>query len=95
MAGLFSGLQPLLTAAVAGPLLQDAVSARQWSGIAAGLAGAALVLAPKLTAGAGGIPLIAAAVGMLAVFAITAGTIWQKRTGATGDLPRLLRGEAL
>jgi drug/metabolite transporter (DMT)-like permease len=86
VAGLLSGLQPLLTAAVAGPLLGEHVGARQWGGIAAGLAGAALVLAPRLTSTAGGIPPIAALVGLGAVFAITAGTIWQKKTGGTGDL---------
>ncbi len=84
--GLFSGLQPLLTALVAAPILGERIGARQWTGILAGLGGIALVLAPKVSTASGGIPVEAILAGLGAVLAITSGTIWQKRTGATGDL---------
>lgn len=84
--GLLSGLQPLLTAMVALPVLGERVTGRQWAGIGLGLVGVALVLAPKIAAPAADISPWAIPVGILAVVAITAGTIWQKKRGATGDL---------
>jgi drug/metabolite transporter (DMT)-like permease len=79
-------LQPLLVAATAGLLLGERVTARQWLGLALGLAGAALVLARKLGHGAGG----GDAWGVLACVAgllgITAGTLYQKRHCAGMDL---------
>jgi drug/metabolite transporter (DMT)-like permease len=86
IAGLFAGLQPLLTAAVAGPLLGERVGLRGWLGVVLGFAGVALVLAPKIGGGVGDIPAIALIAGAIAVIAFTAGTIWQKRTGLVMDL---------
>ncbi|EXI75922.1 MAG: putative amino-acid metabolite efflux pump [Candidatus Accumulibacter sp. SK-11] len=73
---LVVGMQPLLTAAGAGFVLGERVSARQWLGLVLGLAGVALVVANKL----GDLPLT----GMLlpaiaALFGITLGTLYQKR----------------
>lgn len=87
-------LQPLLTSLLAGQLLGERIDFRHWIGISLGLAGAALVLAPKMTLdpGAGAV----AAIGPIAViaatsslFCITAGTLYQKVNGAIGDLPKL------
>ncbi len=50
---LIVGLQPVLTATVAGPFLGERVGLWQWLGLALGLAGVALVLADKLAAGLG------------------------------------------
>jgi drug/metabolite transporter (DMT)-like permease len=86
IAGLFSGLQPLLTAMLAKPLLGEDVGFRRWVGIILGFAGAALVLAPKLGTGEGAIPGIALAVAAVAFAGFTFGTIWQKRTGGQMDL---------
>ncbi len=87
IAALVGSLQPLLTAAVAGPVLGERVSPRRWLGIALGFSGAALVLAPKLGAvDASGIPPTALAACLGAMGAMTAGTLWQKRTGAGSDL---------
>ena len=84
VAALVAGLQPLLTAALAGPVLGERVGARRWAGIGMGLAGAVLVLWPSLrVAGVSAWPLLAAVAGMVGM---TAGTLWQKRTGAAGDL---------
>ena len=86
LSALLTGLQPLLTALLAFPLLGERVGARRWAGIGVGFAGALLVLSPQLalgSAGAGAGPLLASGAAMVA---ITLGTIWQKRTGAAADL---------
>ena len=48
---LIGSLQPLLIATVAGPLLGERVSQRQWIGLALGLGGVGLVVADDLNAG--------------------------------------------
>src|SRR5581483_8969913 len=96
-AALIGGLQPLVTAALAGPLLGERVTARQWLGIALGFGGVALVVAPKLGPALGprlgpalgtidGIDPVALAVAFGAMLAFTVGTFWQKRIGAALDL---------
>lgn len=85
IAALIAGLQPLLTAALAGPLLAEVVDRRRWTGIATGFVGAVLVLAPQLGL-ASGIPPIPAAVCIGGMASITLGTIWQKRTAGAADL---------
>ena len=75
-AALIVNLQPVLVAAAA-PLIGERVSARQWAGVALGLGGVALVIWHKLQLGAGfGGPLLLC---VLALLAITAGTLYQKR----------------
>jgi drug/metabolite transporter (DMT)-like permease len=86
LSALVTGLQPLLTAVLAFPLLGERVGAWRWAGIALGFGGALLVLSPQLAAGATGagvVPLLASGA---ATVAMTLGTIWQKRTGAAADL---------
>ncbi len=86
IAALVVGLQPLLTALLAFPLLGETVGARKWVGIVLGFGGALLVLEPRLAVDISQLapaPLIAVFASMLA---ITLGTIWQKRTGATADI---------
>jgi len=86
VSALVTGLQPLLTAMLAFPLLGERVGAHRWAGIGLGFGGALLVLQPQLRAGPGGVliaPLLACGAGMIA---ITLGTIWQKRTASTADL---------
>lgn len=87
IAALVGSLQPLLTAAIAGPMLGEQVPVRRWAGIGAGFFGAALVLAPKLgVVDASGIPPAALGVCLAAMVAMTLGTLWQKRTGGGADL---------
>lgn len=50
---LIGSLQPLLIATVAGPLLGERVSQRQWIGLVLGVAGVGLVVADDLNAGHG------------------------------------------
>jgi drug/metabolite transporter (DMT)-like permease len=86
IAALLSGLQPLLTAALATPLLGERVGPQRWAGIVLGFAGALLVLAPNLSGVHTALPPSVIFVGLLAMLAITFGTIWQKRTGGAVDL---------
>ena len=80
---LIVGMQPILTAAAA-PLIGESVRARQWLGLAFGLAGVTLVVYAKMTM----VGLSAAAVGycVLALLSITAGTLYQRRYCPRFDL---------
>ncbi|WP_437321847.1 DMT family transporter [Sorangium sp. So ce385] len=83
ISALVAGLQPLVTAALAGPLLGERVSPRRWLGIGLGFLGACLVVFPKLGAG---VPPLSLAVAVLGMLSMTLGTLWQKRTGGAVDL---------
>lgn len=73
---LIVGMQPLLTACGAGWLLGESVSARQWLGLGLGFVGVTLVVANKL----GNLPLGTMMIpALVALLAITAGTLYQKR----------------
>jgi drug/metabolite transporter (DMT)-like permease len=84
VSALMAGLQPLLTALLAGPFLGERVTVRQWVGLLIGFAGVALVVNTKLAQGLG-TPAGMALAFMSAVF-MTAGTLWQKRFGGRMDL---------
>ena len=73
---LVVGLQPLLTATVAGRLLGETVLMRQWVGLGLGFAGVALVVADKV---GGGFALAALWPALAALLGITAGTLYQKK----------------
>ena len=85
VSALIAGTQPILTALLARPLLGERVSARRWLGVALGMAGVTLVLAPKI-AGAGAYPPATLAVSILSTVGITLGTLWQKSRGGGFDL---------
>ena len=76
VASLVVGVQPLLTAIGAGYFLSVRVSARQWLGLLLGLVGVALVLSGKLGLEFGAPALVPA---LVALLAITAGTLYQKK----------------
>lgn len=84
VAALIVGLQPLLTAAGAGPFLGERVTGRQWLGLLIGLAGVALVVWEKLSFGAE--HLTGAAFAVAALIGITVGTLYQKRHVSGMDL---------
>ena len=86
LAALIAGLQPLVTALVAGKVLGEDVQPRHWAGLAAGFAGVLIVLSPKLGAMDGGVTWQTLTAAFVAMTGMTAGTIWQKRFGAGGDL---------
>lgn len=84
---LVVGLQPVLTALGAGVFLGERVRPAQWLGLALGFVGVGLVVAHKVVTGASG----GALLGMLlpvvvALLAITAGTLYQKRYCHAFDL---------
>jgi drug/metabolite transporter (DMT)-like permease len=76
LASLMVGLQPLLTAFIAGWLLKETIVARQWLGLVLGLVGIALVLSGRIQSGFSleGIELT-----ILALVGITVGTLYQKK----------------
>lgn len=82
LTSLLVGLQPLLTATLAGPLLGERIAASQWLGLGLGLAGITLVLGSKLDPGAtlfDDFGLGALASVLVALGGITLGTLYQKR----------------
>ena len=80
---LVVGMQPLLTGLGAGWLLGEAVSGRQWGGLALGFVGVGLVVSGKFGEAALGPMLIPA---LIALLGITAGTLYQKHFCASFDL---------
>ncbi|MFC5303193.1 DMT family transporter [Azospira restricta] len=81
---LVVGMQPLLTAFGAGMFLGEKVTPRQWGGLALGLVGVFLVLSGRIAADA---PLGAMLVpALVALLAITAGTLYQKKFCPSFDL---------
>jgi drug/metabolite transporter (DMT)-like permease len=75
---LIVGLQPVLTALwVSASGQESRATGRQWLGLAFGLAGLLLVVAQKL--GVGEVRAGTLALAVLALFSITAGTLYQKR----------------
>lgn len=85
VSSLIVAMQPLLTALVAGPLLDERVPPVRRIGIGIGFVGVSLVLAPKL-GGTGGYPVPALLAAILSLITITFATIWQKRVGNQVDM---------
>lgn len=81
---LIVGLQPLFTAVVAGRLLGESISGRQWVGFGLGLVGVLLVLMDKISFAGGNRLGVLMSIG--ALFGITAGTLYQKRYCASMDM---------
>lgn len=84
MIALITGLQPILTAFAAAPLLGEKVSRVQWLGLALGFGGVAMVVWPKI--GLQGLDPVSVAWALEALCAITAGTLYQKRYCPSFDL---------
>lgn len=100
LSALVVGLQPLITAVLAGLFLGERVMPRHWAGLAIGLLGVAIVLSPRLGLEAqatrlaesgpalwkSGVNAATLAACFVAVLAMSAGTVWQKRFVSGGDL---------
>jgi drug/metabolite transporter (DMT)-like permease len=84
VSALITGLQPVFTAVLGGWLLRERVSRRQWTGLAMGLAGVALVVGERMTVQNLTAPAIL--LSGMALASITLGTVWQKRHGGAIDL---------
>ena len=76
VAALIVTLQPILTNILSGPLLNEKVTFRQWSGAFLGLMGTLLVLGIDLGSE---IPSLGLAATIIALISITLSTIWQKK----------------
>lgn len=83
LSALVVSLQPVLTSTIANRFLGERVVARQWLGLALGIAGVYLVVADKTVAGEASALGWAAA--LCALIGITIGTLYQKRFGGGID----------
>lgn len=86
ISALIAGMQPLVTALLAGWLLRETVTRRQWIGLGVGLVGVIVVLWPKLGVVGAGINAATLSASLVALVAICAGTVWQKRHPAGDSL---------
>ena len=77
-------LQPILTNILAGPLLNEKVTWRQWLGILLGFIGAILVLGFDIGSDLPTIGIIAAFISLISV---TSATLWQKKLSSNLPLP--------
>ena len=76
IAALIVTLQPVLTNALSGPILNEKVSIKQWIGVLLGFAGAGLVLGFDIGSK---IPAAGLVATIIALLAITFSTLWQKK----------------
>ncbi len=76
IAALIVTLQPVLTNALSGPMLNEKVSLKQWLGALLGFIGAALVLGFDIGSK---IPTAGLIATIIALLAITFSTLWQKK----------------
>ncbi len=76
IAALIVTLQPILTNALVGPILNEKVTWKQWIGVVLGFIGACLVLGFDV---GNTLPLIGILASIVALIAITTSTLWQKK----------------
>ena len=76
IAALIVTLQPVLTNALSGPMLNEKVSLKQWLGVLLGFVGAGLVLGFDVGSK---IPTAGLVAAVIALLAITFSTLWQKK----------------
>lgn len=84
VAALIVGMQPLLTAVGAALFLNERLTRTQWFGQALGILGVALVVERKMSLDINGIAGVLAC--LVALAAMTIGTLWQKRFCTAMDL---------
>ncbi len=76
IAALIVTLQPILTNALAGPVLNEKITWKQWFGVILGFVGATLVLGFDIGKT---LPTIGILSSFIALLAITSSTLWQKK----------------
>lgn len=84
VSALIVGVQPILVAVAAGPLLGERVTPRQWIGLLLGMLGVIVVVSNKLALGIG--TPFGMALSVFALFGMSAGTLYQKRFCGGMDL---------
>ena len=82
IAALIVTLQPVLTNALAGPLLNEKITWQQWIGVLLGFIGAVLVLGFDIGAS---LPTSGVIATFISLLSVTAATLWQKKI--TNNLP--------
>lgn len=80
------GLQPLLTAMLAGWWLGETITGKHWIGIALGIAGVAIVISPGLDLASSGITVTSVTVTIVGMASVTLGTLYQKARGGSMDI---------
>jgi drug/metabolite transporter (DMT)-like permease len=83
LAALIANTQPILTA-IMGPLIGERIRGKQWLGLAFGIAGVGLVVANKISVV--GLSLNSVALAVMALLAMTSGTLYQKKTCPSFDV---------
>ena len=83
LSSLILSAAPLVVAAAAVPLFAERLTGRQWAGLGIGLAGVVISLSGRLSGGGGA---AGYALTGLALLALAAGTLYQKRFGHSVDL---------
>ena len=86
VSALIVGLQPLVTALLAGMFLGERISPRHWLGLTIGLFGIAMVVWPKFTLTDIGITPVTVGANILAMLSITLGSLYQKSFMSAVDL---------
>ena len=76
IAALIVTLQPILTNALAGPILNEKITWRKWLGVLLGLVGATLVIGFDIGKSLPSLGIIAV---IISLFAVTFATLWQKK----------------
>ena len=92
IAALIVTLQPVLTNALSGPILNEKVSTKQWVGVLLGFVGAAIVLGFDIGSK---IPTAGLIATIIALLAITFSTLWQKKLSNNLPLPVSNMNQAL
>ncbi len=76
IAALIVTLQPVLTNALAGPILNEKITLNKWLGVFLGFIGAALVIGFDIGKS---LPLLGIIAVIISLIAVTSATIWQKK----------------
>ena len=83
VAALIANTQPIFTAFL-GPLIGERIRGRQWAGLALGICGVGLVVANKISVI--GLSVSSVALAVMALTAMTSGTLYQKKTCPSFDV---------
>ena len=84
IAALIVTLNPILTNALAGPLLNEKITLKQWIGVILGFIGAFFVLGFDIGSK---LPTIGIYAVFISLLAVTSGTLWQKKLSHNMSLP--------
>ena len=76
IAALIVTLQPILTNALAGPILNEDITKKKWIGVILGFTGASLVIGLDIGKT---LPLIGIFAALIALISVTLATLWQKK----------------